>query len=65
MLVVEGKDYREIQKEEQEKWEEFTLEEHMAYYESQGYSRKDAMKQVAKDRGVGKRDVYQKLCVKE
>ncbi len=65
VLVVEGKDYREIQKEEQEKWEEFTLEEHMAYYESQGYSRKDAMKQVAKDRGVGKRDVYQKLCVKE
>ena len=41
------------------------MEEHMAYYESQGYSRKDAMKQVAKDRGVGKRDVYQKLCVKE
>ena len=65
VLVVEGKDYREIQKEEQEKWEEFTLEEHMAYYESQGYTKKDAMKQVAKDRGVGKRDVYQKLCVKE
>lgn len=65
VLVIEGKSYRQVQKEEQEKWEKLTLEEHMAYYESQGFSRKDAMKQVARDRGVGKREVYQKLCAQE
>ena len=40
---------------------ELSLEEHMAHYESQGISRKEAMKLVAKDRGVGKREIYQQL----
>ena len=40
---------------------DMSLEEHMAIYESQGLSRKDAMKKVASDRGVGKRDIYQAL----
>ena len=43
------------------KWEEISLEEHMAHYEQQGMSRKEAMKCVAKDRGISKRDVYQQL----
>ena len=38
-----------------------TIEEHMEYYESQGIDRKEAMKRVAKDRGIGKRDVYKAL----
>ena len=38
-----------------------SLEEHMAHYESQGIDRKEAMKRVAKDRGVSKRDIYQAL----
>jgi 16S rRNA (cytidine1402-2'-O)-methyltransferase len=38
-----------------------SIEEHMAYYESQGIDHKEAMKKVAKDRGVSKRDIYQKL----
>ena len=33
----------------------------MGYYESQGKDRKEAMKLVAKDRGVSKREVYQAL----
>ncbi len=37
------------------------LAEHMNLYESKGISRKDAMKMVAKDRGLTKRDVYQQL----
>ena len=37
------------------------LEEHMAIYLNQGYSRKEAMKMTAKDRGVSKRDIYQQL----
>ena len=38
-----------------------SIPEHMALYEEQGLSRKDAMKQVAKDRGVSKRDIYAAL----
>lgn len=38
-----------------------SLEAHMEYYESQGVNHKDAMKLVAKDRGISKRDVYQAL----
>ena len=33
----------------------------MKRYMDQGHSRKEAMKLVAKDRGVGKREIYQQL----
>lgn len=42
-------------------WENLTLEEHMQVYEEKGVSHKEAMKLVAKDRGISKRDVYQAL----
>lgn len=61
VLVLEGKDPKEIEKEKQAGWESMTLQEHMEHYESQGMDRKEAMKQVAKDRGVSKRDIYQQL----
>lgn len=37
------------------------VEELVRYYQEQGLSRMDAMKQAAKDLGVSKRDVYQSL----
>lgn len=61
VLVIEGKSREELQKEERKQWEDVSLEEHMRIYTDQGLDRKDAMKQVAKDRGVPKRDVYQGL----
>ena len=61
VLVIEGKSREELQKEERKQWEAVSLEEHMKIYTDQGLDRKDAMKQVAKDRGVPKRDVYQGL----
>ena len=61
VLVIEGKSRREIREEKAASWEEISLEDHMEIYEKQGLSRKDAMKQVAKDRGISKRDVYQQL----
>lgn len=61
VLVIEGKSRQEIREEARAQWEEMTVEEHMEYYEKQGISRKDAMKMVAKDRGVGKRDIYKAL----
>lgn len=62
VLVLEGKSFQEMRREEIASWEAMTIEEHMAYYEGQGMDRKAAMKQVAKDRGVGKREIYAHLC---
>lgn len=61
VLVFEGKSPREIREEQQKSWEALSLEEHMQLYQKQGASRKDAMKLVAKDRGISRRDVYQAL----
>ena len=61
VLVMEGKSREDIRREEVSKWEEMTIEEHMEYYTSQGIDKKEAMKLVAKDRGISKRDVYQQL----
>lgn len=65
VLVVEGKKQEELQKERQEAWKEMSLEEHMKFYEAQGTPRKEAMRLVAKDRGLSKRDVYQALLKAE
>ena len=61
VLVVEGKSYQEMKEEQQASWEKITIEDHMKIYEEKGYSRKEAMKLVANDRGVTKRDIYQYL----
>lgn len=61
VLVIEGKSFEEKRKEEIASWEDMSIEEHMAYYEAQGMDNKSAMKQVAKDRGVGRREIYQYL----
>lgn len=59
VLVIEGKSFDEKVKEEQESWLELTVVEHLDYYVNRGMNKKEAMKQVAKDRGISKRDVYQ------
>lgn len=61
VLVIQGKQPEELLQEERQAWESLSLEEHMAHYEEQGISRKEAMKLVAKDRGISKRDVYAAL----
>ena len=58
VLVIEGKSREEKRRQEIAAWEEKTIEEHMAYYEQQGVDPKEAMKLVAKDRGVSKREIY-------
>ena len=65
VLIVDGKTFEEIEKEDQKRWESMSVEEHMAVYEGQGIDRKESMKLVAKDRGISKRDVYQALLKKE
>lgn len=61
VLVIEGSSPQELEKEKQQSWESVPLEQHMEIYTSQGISRKEAMKLVARDRGVGKRVIYQQL----
>ena len=61
VMVIEGKSFEEIRAKEQARWEEMSIAEHMEYYESQGIDHKEAMKKVAKDRGISKRDVYKEL----
>ncbi len=61
VLVIEGADREALKKEEQESFLQLSLEEHMERYLSQGMSKKDAMKAVAADRGVSKREIYAML----
>ncbi len=61
VLVVAGRNREELRQEEIAAWESMSIAEHMEYYERQGMDGKAAMKQVAKDRGVGKREIYAKL----
>ena len=61
VIVIEGKSREELAQEAKEQWQEMSLEEHMDFYLSQGISKKDAMKAVAKDLGVSKREIYQQL----
>ncbi len=61
VIVIEGKKREEIIREQQAVWEQMSVQEHMEYYLAQGADRKTAMKQVAKDRGVSKRDIYKEL----
>ena len=61
VLVIEGKSLKEQDEEKRLSWQEMSIEDHMKYYEDMGVPHKDAMKKVAADRGVGKRDIYQAL----
>lgn len=61
VLVLAGKSREEKKQEAIASWESMSIEEHMAFYEKDGLDSKAAMKQVAKDRGVGKREIYDYL----
>lgn len=61
VLVLEGKSHQQKQQEKQAVLSEMPIEEHMKIYEEKGIDRKEAMKLVAKERGISKRDVYQYL----
>ena len=61
VLVIEGKSLKQQEEEKRLAWQEMSIEEHMKFYEDAGVPRKEAMKKVAVDRGVGKREIYQAL----
>lgn len=61
VLVIEGKSFGTIKAETAEEWQKMSIEDHMEIYLSQGMDKKDAMKAVAKDRGVSKQEIYKAL----
>ena len=61
VLVIEGISKEKQQECETEKWAALSLEDHIQVYINKGLDRKEAMKRVAADRGVAKRDIYNKL----
>ena len=61
VIVIAGRSREEIRQEEKARWEDMSIEDHMEHYIFQGLDRKEAMKKVAKDRGVQKREIYNYL----
>lgn len=61
VLILAGKDEGELREEKKQQWHSLPLQEHLSLYTSKGMSEKEAMKQVAKDRGVSKRDIYSQI----
>ena len=61
VLVLEGKSHQQKEEEKQASFSEMSIEDHMKIYEDKGIDRKEAMKLVAKERGISKRDVYNYL----
>ncbi len=61
VLVIEGKSLLEKKEERQKSFEEISIREHYEKYIAEGMDKKEAMKAVAKDRGIQKREVYKEL----
>ncbi len=61
VLIIDGRSWEKIDLKNREQWLSISLIEHMDYYEGQGIKRNEAMRKVAKDRGLSKREVYNEL----
>ena len=61
VMVIEGKTFSELAQNSIDEWNRLPLEEHMQLYLDRGMDKKDAMKAVAKDRGVSKQEIYKQL----
>ena len=61
VMVIEGRTFEEMVAEDRESRSNMTIEEHMDFYMSKGMEKKEAMKAVAKDRGVSKQEIYKAL----
>lgn len=62
-IVVEGMSEEELIKQEAEAqgwWQQLSIHEHVQHYEA-SMSHKEALKKVALDRGISKRDVYNQI----
>ena len=64
VLVIEGRDRQELLDEKRSEWDMMSIPEHVRLYEERGDDKKTAMKKVAQERGISKRDVYRE-CLEE
>lgn len=64
VLVIEGRDPQELLEERRSEWDMMSIPEHVRLYEERGDDKKTAMKKVAQERGISKRDVYRE-CLEE
>ncbi|KPU43067.1 ribosomal RNA small subunit methyltransferase I [Oxobacter pfennigii] len=58
VIIIEGKDKKELIEEQQRHWQSMSIEEHIDIYIKKGFNKKDALKMAAKDRGISKRELY-------
>jgi 16S rRNA (cytidine1402-2'-O)-methyltransferase len=65
VLIIEGQSENVLIENERDKFSEISIEEHMNMYLEKGMPKKEAIKKVAEDRGMNKRDVYNIVMVKE
>lgn len=61
VLIIEGRSKEDEQAEIKEQFSDISLTEHVKIYEDKGLKKNDAMKCVAKDLGITKREVYKRL----
>ena len=61
VLVIEGRKIEELKKEKEASFQEMDINEHIKLYLDKGMDKKEAMKAVAVDRGIPKREVYKML----
>lgn len=61
VLIVEGADEKRLEEDKKKNWEGLTLKEHLELHMNGGLPKKDAIKKVAEERGLSKRDVYNAL----
>ena len=61
VLVIAGRSFREMEEADHQQWADLGIDAHVALYEAQGLTHKEAMKRTAVDRGISRRDVYQAL----
>ncbi len=63
VIVIEGKKAEELASEKEAIWQKMSVSDHVEMYIKDGMTEKDALKAVAKDRGVSKRDIYNEYKV--
>lgn len=61
VLVLEGKSKEQLVKEQKQRYDHLSIADHVRSYEEEGMDEKEAMRMVAKERGISRRDVYQEL----
>jgi len=65
VLVLRGRDPEDIKEEKAESFSDLSVQEHLERYLAQGMDRKEAMKRVAADRNVSRKEIYNALISRE